>query len=106
MLTTMRTGPLGGVGKKEGKRERSSGAKRAHLVYFLPVLGALSGLGVCSGRDSNPHSLRNQILNLARLPISPPERKVKTLTACMALCQPGESFWKSFLAVAGAGVLT
>ena len=28
----------------------------------------------CSGWDSNPHSLRNQILSLARLPISPPER--------------------------------
>ena len=26
----------------------------------------------CQGRDSNPYSLRNQILSLARLPISPP----------------------------------
>jgi hypothetical protein len=26
------------------------------------------------GRDLNPYSLRNQILNLARLPISPPQR--------------------------------
>ena len=29
---------------------------------------------ICSGRDSNPHPLRDQILSLARLPISPPER--------------------------------
>ena len=28
----------------------------------------------CRGGDSNPYSLRNQILSLARLPISPPRQ--------------------------------
>ena len=33
--------------------------------------------GECSGGDSNPYGLLHQILSLARLPISPPERRGK-----------------------------
>jgi hypothetical protein len=44
-----------------------------HPRRLNPWDSPMEGGGECSGWDSNPHSLRNQILSLARLPISPPE---------------------------------
>ena len=50
------------------------GAKRTGPPVDLKSLPIGAGATKYSGRDLNPHALRHQNLNLACLPISPPEQ--------------------------------
>ena len=50
------------------------GAKRTGPPVGLKSLPMGAGATKYSGRDLNPHALRHQNLNLACLPISPPEQ--------------------------------
>ena len=76
--------------KFRGKKISLSGEKSLTLAEadflkgFGPpvqIVGGICGVVKCSGGDSNPYGLLHQILSLARLPISPPERRVTRETA-------------------------
>jgi hypothetical protein len=76
--------PLGGLNGQitagsSPKSFCSRGGKIPFVLFVRPNAKAVPRISslfpsICRGRDSNPYPLRDQILSLARLPISPPRR--------------------------------
>ena len=92
--------------QKRGKARKVKRCQESPSGLFPVCSGGLFRTGGVLGEGLEPTLLAEPDPKSGASANFATRAQSETLTSCMALCQPDESFWKSFLEVAGAGVLT